>query len=278
MCSRRFLPTCVLSVSLCCVVIGCYYLFLQVTVDGGYTEWSVWSNCTKDCGEGIQTRYRLCENPPPGRYGKDCYRFGANQESKPCFLKICPVDGKLSEWTEFSACDKACGGGKQFRTRQCNNPPPVFGGKPCEGETKEEKDCNTHVCPPVNGGFTDWGAYSPCSVTCGKGTMKRTRSCSNPPPSNGGKPCEGSTSETVECEKGACPQQQPAQKAASPQKAAEQAPQNSQQQQQAAQKPAEQAPQNSQQQEQAAQKPAEQAPQNSQKQEEAAQKPEEKKQ
>ena len=255
MCSKRFFPTCVLSCSLCCVFIAGYYVFLQVTLDGGYTEWSVWRNCSKDCGEGIQTRYRLCENPAPGRYGKDCYRFGANQESKPCFLKICPVDGKLSDWSAFSACDKPCGGGKRFRTRQCNNPPPVFGGKPCEGQTREEQECNSHVCPPIHGGFTAWSAYTPCSVTCGKGTMTRTRSCTNPPPSNGGKPCEGSVSERAECDKGACPQ--PKQEAAAAQKPAEQAAQNSQQQAEAAKKPAEQAAQNSQQQAEAAQKPEE---------------------
>lgn len=205
MCSRRFLPTFAFSVALTCVFVGGYYWFLGATTDGGYTEWTVWSNCSKDCGEGSQTRSRLCENPEPGRYGKDCYRFGVNQEQKPCFLKICPVDGKFSEWTKFSDCDKPCGGGKQVRTRQCNNPPAVFGGKPCEGASREEQECNTHVCPPIHGGFSAWSEYSSCSVTCGKGTWTRTRSCTNPAPSNGGKQCEGPASETTECDKGACP-------------------------------------------------------------------------
>lgn len=168
MCSRRFLPTLGLSVVLCCVAFGGYYSFLKATIDGGYTEWSVWSNCSKDCGEGFQTRYRNCAQPPPGRYGKDCYRFGPNNDKKPCFLKICPIDGKFSEWSSFSACDRSCGGGKQFRTRRCNNPPAVFEGKPCEGPSRQEQPCNTHECP-IDGGYTQWSEYGPCSVTCGEG-------------------------------------------------------------------------------------------------------------
>ena len=46
-------------------------------------------------------------------------------------------------------------------------------------------------------------------MTCGKGTMTRTRTCTNPPPSNGGNPCVGSASETAECDKGICPGKEP---------------------------------------------------------------------
>lgn len=203
MCSRRFLPTLGLSVVLCCVAFGGYYSFLKATIDGGYTEWSVWSNCSKDCGEGFQTRYRNCAQPPPGRYGKDCYRFGPNNDKKPCFLKICPIDGKFSEWSSFSACDRSCGGGKQFRTRQCNNPPAVFEGKPCEGPSRQEQPCNTHECP-VDGGYTQWSEYGPCSVTCGEGVKTRRRTCSNPPPSKGGNPCTDPAEEYTQCG-GPCP-------------------------------------------------------------------------
>ena len=54
------------------------------------------------------------------------------------------------------------------------------------------------------------GNWSPfedgvCSVTCGKGTLKRTRKCNNPAPANGGKECAGSATEDVYCKKPACP-------------------------------------------------------------------------
>lgn len=38
---------------LCCFVVGGYYVYFGVINDGGYIEWSVWSNCSKECGEGI---------------------------------------------------------------------------------------------------------------------------------------------------------------------------------------------------------------------------------
>ncbi|KAL9972544.1 hypothetical protein ACROYT_G018872 [Oculina patagonica] len=251
MCSRRFLPTLGLSVALCCLVVGGYYQYMRATVDGGYTEWSKWSNCTKECGEGIQTRYRRCEQPIPGRYGKDCYRFGPEHDQKPCFLKICPVDGKFGDWSSFSACNKPCGGGIRARTRQCNNPPAVFGGKPCEGPSREEQPCNTHVCP-VDGGYTQWSEFSPCSVSCGKGTKTRTRSCTNPPPSNGGKPCAAPASENAECNLGDCKSPEP------PAKQNESPAQNTPDEQQAA------AAQNP---EQVAQNPADQPAQNAEGQE-----------
>ena len=39
--------------------------------------------------------------------------------------------------------------------------------------------------------------------------MTRTRTCTNPPPSNGGNPCAGPASETAECDKGVCPGKEP---------------------------------------------------------------------
>ena len=43
----------------------------------------------------------------------------------------------------------------------------------------------------VDGGYTDWSECSECSVTCGGGTQTFTRTCTNPPPSNGGRDCSG---------------------------------------------------------------------------------------
>ena len=57
----------------------------------------------------------------------------------------------------------------------------------------------------VDGDYTEWSA-SECSVTCGVGTKTLTRTCTNPPPSNGGKDCSdlGPAQETETCHEQAC--------------------------------------------------------------------------
>ena len=45
------------------------------------------------------------------------------------------------------------------------------------------------VFSAIDGGYTDWSKPSECSVTCGGGTQTLTRTCTNPPPSNGGRDC-----------------------------------------------------------------------------------------
>ena len=52
----------------------------------------------------------------------------------------------------------------------------------------------------LTGGYTDW-SESKCSVTCGGGVKTLTRTCTNPPPSNGGKDCSelGPAEKTVPC-------------------------------------------------------------------------------
>ena len=51
----------------------------------------------------------------------------------------------------------------------------------------------------VNGQWTNWSQWSRCSRTCNGGTRSRRRSCSNPPPSNGGAPCSGPGSQSQFC-------------------------------------------------------------------------------
>ena len=57
----------------------------------------------------------------------------------------------------------------------------------------------------VNGNWGSWGSYDSCSVTCGDGTKSRTRSCNNPSPFGGGSDCSGSSTQSANCNNGACP-------------------------------------------------------------------------
>ena len=55
-----------------------------------------------------------------------------------------------------------------------------------------------------NGNWAAWGAWSACTVTCGGGTSTRTRTCTNPAPARGGKPCAGNGSEQKNCAENSC--------------------------------------------------------------------------
>lgn len=60
--------------------------------------------------------------------------------------------GGWSLWSAWSYCSASCGRGKMERTRQCDSPEPLGGGKPCVGLVSQQKDCSVRDCP---GGVTD---------------------------------------------------------------------------------------------------------------------------
>ena len=51
----------------------------------------------------------------------------------------------------------------------------------------------------VDGNWSAWGSWDECSVTCGGGTQRRSRSCTNPPMAHGGKPCTGPSKMIQDC-------------------------------------------------------------------------------
>ena len=49
----------------------CNYL-VPIKINGGWTEWSEWTSCSKSCGKGTQSRFRNCTNPSPQNGGNNC--------------------------------------------------------------------------------------------------------------------------------------------------------------------------------------------------------------
>ncbi|EDO40760.1 predicted protein [Nematostella vectensis] len=170
-------------------------------VNGGWSDYSSWSSCTKTCGGGTQTRTRTCTNPKPAHGGKEC--VGDAKETRHCSEAACAVNGGWSDYSSWSSCTKTCGGGTQTRTRTCTNPKPAHGGKECVGDAKETRHCSEAACA-VNGGWSDYSSWSSCTKTCGGGTQTRTRTCTNPKPAHGGKECVGDAKETRHCSEAAC--------------------------------------------------------------------------
>ena len=64
-----------------------------VVVNGAYTAFSEWSECTKSCGTGTQDRARTCTAPKPAHGGKGC--SGTSKESRGCNTKLCPGNNKF---------------------------------------------------------------------------------------------------------------------------------------------------------------------------------------
>ncbi|XP_001623142.2 uncharacterized protein LOC5501884 isoform X2 [Nematostella vectensis] len=176
-------------------------------VDGGFAEWSDFTSCSVTCAQGSRTRRRLCTSPPPQHGGLNC--TGAFSETTPCNLRPCPINGNYTQWSEYTPCSKTCGGGTRHRTRSCTNPAPQYGGVNCTviGNPVDTIECNTSPCP-VDGGYTSWTEFSPCSVTCGRGLSTRSRACSEPAPQYGGRNCSeflGPNTEEVPCFPKLCP-------------------------------------------------------------------------
>ena len=57
-------------------------------VDGGWGEWTSWTECSRTCGSGFESRLRLCDSPEPAHLGVDC--TGDAAENRPCFYRECP--------------------------------------------------------------------------------------------------------------------------------------------------------------------------------------------
>ncbi|CAG2251688.1 unnamed protein product [Mytilus edulis] len=99
-------------------------LLTKDIIDGGYTLWSEWDDCSKRC-KGATTRFRKCYNPTP-----------CNKE---------PVAGQWGEWGAWGECKKPYSGkygtGIYQRSRKCDSPINICGGHYCKGENQTEGNC-----------------------------------------------------------------------------------------------------------------------------------------
>ncbi|NWT15620.1 HMCN1 protein, partial [Vireo altiloquus] len=171
-------------------------------VDGSWSEWGLWEECSRSCGQGNRTRSRTCSNPPAQHGGKPCE--GSALESVMCNLRPCPVSGEWSPWGPWGPCSTTCGKGTQTRPRLCASPAPAHGGLPCRGPDTQLQLCHRRRCP-VDGKWSPWSSWSACSVSCGGGSRQRTRHCSDPAPQFGGHKCEGSDIRMDFCNSDPCP-------------------------------------------------------------------------
>ncbi|XP_038054529.1 coadhesin-like [Patiria miniata] len=85
----------------------CSEVIVICPVDGMWSTWSPWNDCSSTCGEAsFKTRTRQCDNPPPQNGGLKCQ--GEKFEKKDCKLGPCPGDGDSSY---PGPADSSVGGG-----------------------------------------------------------------------------------------------------------------------------------------------------------------------
>ncbi|XP_072038771.1 coadhesin-like isoform X1 [Amphiura filiformis] len=174
------------------------------SIDGGWSDWIGWTDCSVTCGEGMKTKTRTCTNPAPANGGRDCN--GESNKEKTCDMGSCVVDGNWGNWGSYGICSATCGRtATQTRTRECDDPAPQNGGTACDGDSEQ-----TRICPglpncPIDGGWSSWGVWSDCSTTCGAGLQVQVRVCNNPSPQYGGQDCPGDAVRSEPCNVKACP-------------------------------------------------------------------------
>jgi len=113
-------------------------------VDCKVDDWGGWSDCSADCGGGAQSRSRE-KTVEPEFKGNPCPE---QTESRECNGFACNADCELKDWTDWSLCSKACGGGHQERTRPLLTEARGLGTcAPAESEHRLNfGDCNTFSC------------------------------------------------------------------------------------------------------------------------------------
>uniref|UniRef100_A0AAX7SGE4 Spondin-1 n=1 Tax=Astatotilapia calliptera TaxID=8154 RepID=A0AAX7SGE4_ASTCA len=138
------------------------------------SPWSEWSECSVTCGRGIRTRQRMLKSDPA-----ECTE--ELEQTEKCMLPECPVDCMVSEWTEWSECNKTCGKGHTIRTRMIKVE-PQFGGSYCP-ETIQRKKCKLRKCrrKPIKEEevpgcrMQPWSSWTECTKPCGGGIQERFR-------------------------------------------------------------------------------------------------------
>lgn len=121
----------------------------------------------------------------------------------------------LSPWSRWSDCSESCGLGTRQRTREClfwnGNTASTNNTPQCAGEKLETEECLITECP-VDGVWSEWTPWSPCSYTCKSALAEpspsvkyRHRDCSNPAPAFGGSACKGTSYQQEICDVPFCP-------------------------------------------------------------------------
>ncbi|XP_022900466.2 A disintegrin and metalloproteinase with thrombospondin motifs 7 [Onthophagus taurus] len=81
-------------------------------IDGGWGDWSPWSECSRTCGAGVAIMQRECDHPKPAAGGKFC--VGERRRYKICNANSCPGDQPTFRATQCSSFNNRTHEGRKY--------------------------------------------------------------------------------------------------------------------------------------------------------------------
>eukprot|EP00397_Hematodinium_sp_SG-2012_P006578 GEMP01006612.1.p1 GENE.GEMP01006612.1~~GEMP01006612.1.p1 ORF type:complete len:1075 (+),score=211.21 GEMP01006612.1:97-3225(+) len=171
----------------------------ELCIDCEWEEWSMWGPC--EC-VGLHERHRTTKRSNTA-CGKPC--VGARVETKSCSpaCVLLPKDCALGDWSEWTPCDKTCGGGERSRNRSIRQD-QVGDGKSCSGVLKDVSVCGGNSClQPTLCMVSEWSEWSGCTKSCGNGQHERHRHVTQEA-DDGGQGCTEPLSELAGCNLDPC--------------------------------------------------------------------------
>ncbi|XP_062847343.1 adhesion G protein-coupled receptor B1 [Trichomycterus rosablanca] len=169
--------------------------------NGGWSNWGKWSECSSECGGGVQTRTRVCQSPPEEVH----LCAGVLEEGQPCNPQSC------TGYSQYLSKTKVLSTLKYTGMEDTNTGKGRYGSRSqslrmLESRKREDVDKSRSgqlTSETVHGAWDEWSPWSLCSSTCGRGYRDRTRTCK--PPQFGGDECAGPEKQTKFCNIAVCP-------------------------------------------------------------------------
>ncbi len=178
------------------------------SIDGGWGPWSKWvdaGDCNYKTLKKRQVKTRKCDSPRPQFSGKICTKtdesIGMIEEiTRSIACKPPAIDGGWSAWSawkEKTKCDPKTRKQEFTRTRNCNQPKPMYGGKKCRDKKNAVSSAETETVKrscqpaPIDGGWGAWGSWKALDKCSNEGKIRyiRYRTCNKPLKQFGGKEC-----------------------------------------------------------------------------------------
>ncbi|XP_053374497.1 thrombospondin-1-like [Mercenaria mercenaria] len=129
-------------------------------IDSNWSEWSTWSTCDATCGDGTQSRSRMCNSPSASTGASVCN--GSRMETRTCNIQACP-DSLVCYSCDHGPASSLCWDGN---TVQCPSGHACFNQFTTTGMGGSGKHGCTKIsnCNDIRYGDYTWHGNSTLSI------------------------------------------------------------------------------------------------------------------